>query len=311
MNRSLPAPMVDLIRDGAHPANLRREGQRAVWSALFRTAASASQRGWDRWEWELLLQEPTSVLGRQASTRDGRRPRTKEATAKTLGDAWDRATIWASEQPPQWRREQAVEQALRRADLLAELAADPDADLRDTERAVLAHAAARGRALSSDRPALPRAQMLEATGLGLTALRGALDRLDDAELLVLAERGRSSPHGGRANLYRLAREGHPALASYLYRETRSVVPPGQVCSAPPVKHDGAPPQVCSAPAPTPEESPMVTLTLTAPDADALAAALAALRREHEVVMVNTSMPTTVNASMPDNVRPMRRQDRAS
>lgn len=309
MNRALPATMVDLIRNGVHPVDLRREGQRAVWSALFRTAASAAQRGWDRWEWELLLAEPTSTLGRQAATRDGRRPRTTEATAKTLAAAWDRASIWATEQPPQWRRSEAVEQALRRADLLAELAADPDADLQHADRAVLAHAADRARALTSDRPALPRTQMLTATGLGLTALRTALARLEDSDLLVLAERGRRAPSGGRANLYRLAREEHPALALYLYRETRSVVPPGQVCSAPGVDLDGAPPQVCSAP--TSEDVQMVTLTLSAPDADSLAAALAALRGDARVVAVEHDQVRATGAE-PDNVRELRpRQVRAS
>jgi len=301
VNRNLPGPMVDLIRDGAPPTDLRRDGQRAVWSALFRTAASAAQRGWDGWEWECLVREPSSVLGRQASTRDGRRLKTEKSITKTYADAWDRATAWVSEQPPMWRHGEAVEQALRRADLLAELAADPDATLPQNSRAVLAHAAKQARRLTSDRPALPRQQMLEATGLGLSALRTALARLDGAGLLVLAERGRRGASGGRSNLYRLAREDHPALACYLYRETRSVVPPGQVCSAPRLDLDGAPRQVCSAPRPgaptkpTPEGLSMVTLTLTAPDADALAAALAALRREQDVAV----------HEIPDKVRHLR------
>lgn len=53
---------------------------------------------------------------------------------------------------------------------------------------------------------------------------------------------------------------------------------------------------------------MVTLTLTAPDGAALAAALAALRREHDVVMVENA---TMSGTTPDNVRPLPRQDRAS
>lgn len=301
MNRALPGPMIDLIRDGISPTDLRRGGQRAVWSALFRTAASAAQRGWDGWEWECLLREPSSVLGRQASTRDGQRLKTEQSIAKTYAAAWDRATAWVSEQPARWTRSEAEEQAVRRADLVAELAADPDATLPQSYRAVLAHAANQARRLTSDRPALPRKQMLEATGLGLTALRTALARLDGAGLLVLAEQGRRGASSGRSNLYRLAREDHPALASYLYRETRSVVPPAQVCSAPRLNLDGAPRQVCSAPhpdavtKPLPEGPSMVTLTITAPDADALAAALAALRREQDVAV----------HEIPDNVRHLR------
>lgn len=301
MNRALPGWAVDLMRHGVHPLELHRDGQRAVWSAMFRTAASASQRGWDSWEWECLLREPSSVLGRQAATRDGRRLRTEQAISKTYAAAWDRATAWVTEQPTQWRHGQAVEQALHRADLLAELAADPDAELPPTSRAVLAHAASEARRLTSDRPALPRQQMLAATGLGLTALRTALTKLDEAGLLILAERGRRAASGGRANLYQLAREDHPALASYLYRETRSVVPPGQVCSAPPDDLDGAPAQVCSAPrsepvsTTSPEGPRMVTLTITAVDGEALAAALAALRREQDVAV----------QEIPDKVRHLR------
>lgn len=301
MDRALPGPMVDLIRDGAHPADLRSQGQRAVWSALFRTAASCHQRGWDRWEWEALLTEPTSNLGRQAATKDGRRRRTPEAIAKTLAAAWEHAEQWVAERPDRWNRAEAQQQAIRRADLLCELAADPDADLDNACRAVLAHATDRARALTSDRPALPRAQMLAATGLGLTALRSALRRLEEADLLVLAERGRRSPAGGRANLYHLAPVSHPALAPYLYRETRSVVPPGQVCSAPGDNHDGAPAQVCSAP--TTEDVQMVTLTLTAPNADALAAALAALRGDDRIVAVEHDLVVA------DNVRELHTRER--
>jgi len=147
LNRALPGPMIDLVRDGVHPAKLREEGPRAVWHALVRTAASATQRGWDRWEWQELLKEPGSGLGRQAATRDGRRPRTAQAIAKMLDEAWDKGTVWVSEQPPMWTRAQAVEQATRRADLVAELAADSAAPLTPSQRAVLAHAAARAREL--------------------------------------------------------------------------------------------------------------------------------------------------------------------
>jgi len=301
VNRNLPGPMIDLIRDGVPPADLRRDGQRAVWSALFRTAASAAQRGQDGWEWECLLREPSSVLGRQASTRDGQRLKTERSIAKTYAAAWDRATAWVSEQPAKWTKAEAEEQAVCRANLVAELAADPEVMLPQSSRAVLAYAANEARRLTSDRPALPRKEMLEATGLGLTALRTALARLDEMGLLMLAERGRRGASSDSANLYQLARKGHPALAAYLYRETRSVVPPGQVCSAPRLDLDGAPRQVCSAPhpdavtQPEPEGPSMVTLTITAPDADALAAALAALRREQDVAV----------REIPDNVRHLR------
>lgn len=302
MNRALPGPMIDLIRDGVPPTDLRRDGQRAVWSALFRTAASAAQRGWDGWEWECLVREPSSALGRQSSTRDGRRLKTEKSIAKTYAAAWDRATAWVSEQPAKWTKAEAEEQAVRRADLVAELAADPAAHLAPSERAVLAHAAALAREWSTDRPAVRRREAMAATGLGLTALRTTLARLEERQLLVLAERGRpGTGPSRRANLYQLAREGHASLAPYLYRETRSVVPPAQICGAPRLDPVGAPRQICGAPhpeavtKPAPEGPSMITLTLTAPDADALAAALAALRREQDVAV----------REIPDKVRHLR------
>jgi len=270
LNRALPGPVIDLVRDGVHQAELREEGQGAVWRALVRTASSACQRGWDRWEWEELLQQPASALGRQAATRDGRRPLTREAMAKKLADAWDRATVWASEQPAKWTRAEAEEQALRRADLVAELAADPAAQLAPSERAVLAHAAALARKWKSDRPAVRRREAMAATGLKLTALRTTLARLEERQLLVLAEHGRpGAGRSGRANLYRLPREDHAALAPYLYPETGSVVPAAQVCGAPARPEVGAPPQVCGAPLPpAPRQEPhVVTVTITASDPD--------------------------------------------
>ncbi len=91
LDRALPGPIVDLVRDGVPGSDLRERGGRTVYSALCRTAASACQRGWDAWEWEALILEPASTPGWQVELRDGIKPRTKQAVRKTLDSAWESA----------------------------------------------------------------------------------------------------------------------------------------------------------------------------------------------------------------------------
>ena len=70
--------MLDLIRDGVSTAELRARGDRAVWSALVRTASSATQRAWDAWEWAELVTQAGSVLGEQARRNSRGKVRTPE-----------------------------------------------------------------------------------------------------------------------------------------------------------------------------------------------------------------------------------------
>ena len=300
MDRALPAWAIDVIRDGVAPAELKKRGDRAVWSALVRTAASAHQRGQSVMEWEAQITDPRSRLGVQVTLKDGHRARKPLTVAKTIADAWDAAVVWCSEQDKPWGSEEVRAAAEARAVLIRDLVADPDAELTDAERAVLAYAAEQTAKRGMTRIALPRRDLLEATGLGLTALRTTLKRLHDNGLLVLVEAGRSggpSAQKRRANLYGLPE----AVPHYLSRGTRPVVPPTQTCGAPAVSGVGAPSQVCGAPDSTLMENNMVTLTLTSADPEALAAAIAALARAGEV-SVDQSTSSEV---LPDNVRRLR------
>lgn len=251
MNGTLPPWAIDLIRDGVPPADLKAKGGRAVWHALVRTAASAQHYDWDRWVWEEEVTSPKSNLGRQVATKDGRRPRTPKAVRKTLQDAWEAAWEWRTTQEAPWSRQEAQEAAEERAKAAVAVAEDPDTDLTDAERAVLVHAAAEVRRYAEKGKAttavtLPRAPMQEATGLGLTALRTALRRLEDRGLLTLTVRGQRGAPGPKrkANVYAL---GAPTSFTSMYRGTRSVVPPAQTSSAPQSSPNGAPHQTSSAP----------------------------------------------------------------
>lgn len=311
LDRALPARTIDLIREGVSPADLRERGDQAVFSALVKTAMSACQRGWDCWEWIEVVHDARSHLGQQLRLRGGAKLRTPQAIQKTMDAAWEAATLRVSESPATGR-----DAALATAGTLRDFVADPDSPLGGAQRAVLAHAAAMAMQYGTDRPALPRRSLQDATGLGLTALRTVLRDLHDAGLLVLVDPGRSggpSARKRRAALYRLP---SPA-ALYLYRETRSVVPLAQVCGAPAPSGIGAPPQVCGAPftaldtdSPSiqndEEGTAMHSVTLlTAPTPEALAAVVAALRDQGIAVAGFSPATADTAAGLPDEAPRLR------
>lgn len=229
VNRALPGAMIDLIRDGVPPRDLAARGDRAVWTALVKTAASASLRGHDQWEWVDLLQQPKSRLGAQARLQKDRRVRSPLALATYLDEAWETATAWASEQPSQrtWRVD------LLNAENLRDLLADPATPIADDERAVLAFAASESLRRESVTPILARRQVATGTGLTERRARTVLDRLTDAGVLRVAQRGRPGAPGSglaRVTTYRLPDE--PTLRAYLYRETRSMGRGAQVYGTP-------------------------------------------------------------------------------
>lgn len=242
MNRALPGWAIDLIRDGARRGDLKAKGNRAVWAALVRTATSAQMRGQDRMEWEAVVLEPGSHLGTQVRLKDGHRARNSKAVAKTLSDAWEAAWEWRTQQPRAWDAQEVAQVALERAKAVMDLVADPETDLTDSQRAILAYAAEETRKRGLLRVALPRRDLIAVTGLGLTALRTALRGLEAGGLLSLAEAGK--PGGpkareARANLYAL-----PDLS--MSRGTRPVVPSTQTCGALTDQRHGAPLHTCGA-----------------------------------------------------------------
>jgi hypothetical protein len=242
MNRALPGPKIDLIRDGVPLIELKEAGDRAVYNALFRTAASACQRGWDFWEWEVLVLEAKSQLGNQARLKGGRTQRSKSDLRKLFDSVWEAATKWVTEQPKPWDSDATREEAKDRAALLLTVVEDADAPLKESDRNVLIYAAELAVERGMDRVALPWRAVKEGTGLGERTVKNALRRLDHVGLLVLAERGRaggSRTKERRANLYRLATAD--GVSAYQYRGTRSVGPAAQVCGTPSEDEHGTPP----------------------------------------------------------------------
>lgn len=191
---------IDIIRDGVTPTELRAEGQRAVWRALVSTAASAMQDGVTEPHWIAEISDPRSRLGGQVAVRRGR-PVTAAQQRKTLARAWSAAAKWLENAEPAWTREDVT----RRLAEIRDVIAHPDAQLHDTHRAILAHAVDVAMSIGTNRPALPRRRIAEATGLRDREVRTALEQMHDAGLLVAEVRGRPGPDPARrrATCYRL------------------------------------------------------------------------------------------------------------
>ncbi len=237
-----------------------------------------------------------------------RRRRTDREVLRLLTAAWKAAEKWVREQPPAIDREAGRARARAVRDWIA----DADVQMPDAERKILAHAVQVAIDKGTDRPTLPRKQMLAATGLGLTALRLSLARLESARLLVLEVRGhRRGPNAhestpARANAYRLA--GDQAMSTYQYPKNGSVVPQALLCSAPGDNVPGAPSLFCSAPELDASlEGPTVvsfSAVFTASDAETMRAGLHTLLASGVRI---TEQPSATDR-LPDNVVPLRQDD---
>lgn len=231
MDRALPGRMIDLIRDGVHPATLKAKGNKAVWSALMKTAISAQLRGWDAMEWQALLDEPKSHLGRQMRLRDGVKPIAKKTVQRTMDNAWDKAWEWRTSRPEAWSKKEVSEEANRRADAMQDVIADASRDITDNERAVVAYAIEQTRARGLLRVPMPWRSVQQDLGLGERATKNAIRNATRKGLIVLEVAGKASPVEGkrRANLYGLP----PATAApSMCRGTRPMGPPAQTYGTP-------------------------------------------------------------------------------
>lgn len=307
-HRALSGRMIDLIRTGVPPADLRAHGDRAVFNALVRTASSAQQRGQDFPEWAALVSEAKSVLGHQARVRSTGKEKPRARYEKTLQDAWQKAAKWVSTAAPAFTREDALQHVAT----VRTWVADAEADLTHTDRAVMAAAVELAEHHGTTRPALPRARMVELSGLGERSVRNALVRLDRRGLLVQQDPGKSSAEAGRrrAALYSLPTE-EAMQSAYQYRETRSVGPPAQVYGTPTNHTNGTPSQIYGTPTNhnSDEEPAMVTVTISATDPDSLAAAIDALRRDPAVAVRSETPPTRLSSVVP--LRPPQRRRRSA
>jgi hypothetical protein len=246
--RALPARTIDLIRDGARPGD-------SPWSALLSTANSAICCGWSRAEWIALLQQARSRLGLQIRIEHDRE-RPKDRVLRDLLKAWSKAEIFLAENPPHDRQhflDQVEEIAawLQEADL---------AGLTGPQRVVLAHAVAVARRNGTNRPALPRREIVAATGLGERQVRTALTGLQRRGLLVCEEAGSAAGPGARrrrAALYRLP--GAEARQAYMPRASLwDGGPEEEVISVGPLTGDPAGTGVISVGPPTAPPDPAVT-----------------------------------------------------
>jgi hypothetical protein len=282
-HRALPGSFVDLIHDGVPGLGdtYGAEYDRAVWKALNSTAVSAVQAGHGYAHWTYLLDQPGHRLGEQARRTGNRKHRSVSSYLKLITKVWDGAETFAAAHPiPTDKETTAAIEAVRG------VAADGDADLTDRQRAVLTAACDLAQTHRTTRPALPLPELMARTGQTLDEVRSALRGLARRGLLT-----RERPGNARrrlAALYRL--HPPPAPAVHIHPKTELCgqstknyvhIPGGTSAQG----YVDMPP--CADPnlRPDPEEPPLaVTVTITAPDPDALAAALDALRREQAVAV---------------------------
>lgn len=282
--RALPTSIIDVIRDGVPPSDLASRGERAVWAALLRTAASAVQRGWTRPEWTALVAEPGSHLGTQAQLKRGTKPRTAAEFARSLDRAWTKAERWVAEQPAAFGPLEIVA-AVRE---VLERVVHPDAELDDTARKILVHACTVAERNMTTRPALPWRAIVAETGLSERVVKTALSRMHDEGLLHLEVRGQGHATKRRASLYRLPA---PEAVHIPVPASGSVGRPAQVYGTPEVDEVGTREQVYGT-------SRRVRLVIEADDADSLNQVLDRLAQSANVVAVEDD-------DAPDNVRPLR------
>jgi hypothetical protein len=247
--RALPAWARDVMVDGVPQAELRESGDRAINRWLLKTAMSAINCGQDRIRWEEQLESADSTLGLQVR-RDKRKMKRPAATIrKTLDKTWARAEEIVN-QGEGWTKEDVIVIVKERVTVLRNIVADPDANLRDVDRAVLSHAADEAERRELPRVALPLRQVIQATGLGARTVRNSLDRLGSGPLLRIYRRGTpirpGSPDGrtpavaGKATLYELPTPADVAtfkLASPYRAEGSAYVtpllrPPSNLCDPP-------------------------------------------------------------------------------
>lgn len=229
LDRALPGPMIDLIRDGVPARDLADRGGRAVWSALCSTALSAVQRGWPYEEWAGEVSSPRSTLGQQARLREARQPLTTTKYEQKLRKAYDGAAAYLLVSPARMTSADAMAEVGE----VAEVVDQSGHLLSEPPRAVLTFAVEVAGTFGTTRPAVPRWAVVMATGLSERTARTAMAELHEAGLLVCEQAGRFGARGvqPRAALYRLPTAA--ALVAYLYPEDGSVGRPAQVCGTPP------------------------------------------------------------------------------
>ncbi|MCW2785013.1 MAG: hypothetical protein JWP74_1530 [Marmoricola sp.] len=308
MDRALPGHMIDLIHDGVRSAELKAKGDRAVYGALFRTAASAMQRGWTQVEWADQVMDPRRELGRQALLKRGR-PRGPVGTEKFLVQAWDGAAAWLKTADKPFTGLEVEDEAGRRWELAMLAVADPERVLSDHQRAVLSFVSERAAKIGTLRVAVPQKMLREELSLGQTAARNALDRLCKLGYLELVERGRpggKKTKDRRANVYAVAPE-LPMVTASPVPETGWWCPPAVTSGAPLATVSGALEVTSGAPTvnePNREERTVITLTYS-PEGDITVTLPDATPREVIEALQARSVGVVLDSELlADNVAPI-------
>lgn len=303
MRRALPGWCVDLIRDGVRGVDLRKHGNGAVDRETNRICLSAMACEQTLPEIDALIFEIRSNLATQLCWRRGK-PLSNADGRKRLHRIWARAAAYRASHRTPWTAEERTAEAVDRADALAKLTADRDADLHDADRAVIRYAVDRAREFELVRVPMPWRTIAATTGRPRRQIANALQRVDRIGLLRLAVRGRGCV-GCPANLYDLA--DRQAVHKYSHRSIavnpeRSISTAANPQAVPKyvVPHRGTPEEMIMEGMRTVQLSNGAVLVLPPSMTIAEAAELDELLRARQLTASAEPEPP------PNNVRPIRR-----
>lgn len=203
--QALQARYIDLLTDGVSSHVLKEKGDRAVDHALMTTALSAVCIGMGEQDWLAIVMDPRRRLGQQARYAKGH-PRTAVSYRTYLARVWQRATEQA--RPPAHRslnryREEAERLVARWDAVLSRLAVEAHW----ADAMIIAAFLDRIDDVGSPRVAFARRPLQAVTGVPERHLRTRLALLENAGVVRLEVRGKSSGPNARrrlANVYSLS-----------------------------------------------------------------------------------------------------------
>jgi hypothetical protein len=187
-DRALPPWAVGFMRQGTHQGT-----DRAAWGRCVAIAMSAQARSWTYNDFSAFVTTHGSILWMQLSTRRNGDPKNPKAVFHELKRAWEAARLNLHDVGERTRADvdaEAVETAFAWQDAIAGRSDEAAFLPLDTaERLVVNHIAQEVEKWGWGPVTAPLRAIAEATGLGIGAVRGAVERLVEGRVIDRVSRG--------------------------------------------------------------------------------------------------------------------------
>lgn len=192
VRRAMPGYLVDLAHNGVPSHDLQEHADRTQSSALVSLAMSAQHCGWTESEFHAFVTHPARDISRQIKVTRNMSVRGDLEVRRSIEDAWNAGGQYIAAGGRPWPREEVRAKGRHRARRARARLNQEGSTLSGNDRAVLVYLINRLENPGALRLAVPRRAIMEATGLGQTAVSNALTRLTSGGWLTLEERGRPS-----------------------------------------------------------------------------------------------------------------------